>query len=190
MDDFQNAAQRFMQKMAEKDCEHYTPAWNVARCGMCFPLQQHMRIRSRHAVFGINCGLGKMGVGEEYCYFLAVESLGGKELETAFSLIARLAEEDTDCCDREHDFTFISLVLLTPHFSDPILKKEVRRFRMMRCFSCAAGQYGWYACRLCVVALSEGTIVSSALGQPLKDRLLADQAMPAKRKCVFFFNRN
>lgn len=191
MNDFQNAAQQFLREAAEKDRAYYVPSWDVTRCGRCFPLQQHMEVRSRHAVLGINCGLGKEGVGAEYSYFLVQESLDGQALKAAFALTAQLAEEVTNSYDRQHDYTFISLVILTARFNDLKLKRMIRRFRLMRRFHQAEGQYGWNACRMCIIDLLDGSVTTSALGQPLEARLLKgrETAKPQRKSFSFpFFN--
>ena len=171
MSDFQKTAQIWLQHRAEQDQKTHQPLWEVSRCGRVFPLAQKMEIRSEHAVLSLHCGLGREGIGREFCYYDLCPCLNTDTLKPYFHLVEQLAEQDTDSHDPHHDYTFSSLVLLTEHFQDHEAQKALKRYRFQRQFAPENQEYGWNTCQVCVVDLAENKIWCSAMGDALKNRM-------------------
>lgn len=169
---FEYSAKNWMIQIAENSSRFYKNRWNVMKYGRIFPLVQQMEIKNHHTILGLKTDLGKWGITAEYCYFDIFEKLDEHELENYMVLIRRIEEDSTNCSDREHEYTFISLVIVTSSFNDRSLRKKLKRFRADKQFKSEDNQYGWSSCRLCVADIENGEYYCSAMGDSVRNRLL------------------
>lgn len=168
---FEETAHEWLDWLADKDAEFYEPMWNITRCGKNFVMKQEMEIKTHHPILSFNSKWGKFGIGAEHCYFDLCENLDQEKIEAYLDLMPTLEELDTDCENPQHEYTFISLVLLTRDFQDKALEKKIKRFRLEKRYHKEDGQFGWSTCRVCVVDLDDYRIYWSAAGDSLRNRL-------------------
>ncbi len=185
--DFKDRAQKWLEKIAERDQEHYEPFWNVEKCGQTFALLQRMNNASRRTLLGIDAKLSKMNIAGEYCYFYLCEDLTLESLGQCLEWIPEMEREDVDKTDDQHCFTFISLVLLTNGPVPKEVQKKIKRYKHITYYNEKKGEYGWSAGYLCVADLENDVMYCNALGESLRTRLQGNAE--EKRGLLGFFRK-
>lgn len=168
---FFEKTEQFLNHVAEKDQKYYTPVFHALRHGTIYPMFQRMEVECQHKIFGLQIGKGRIGRGSEYCYFDICETLDKQKLSEYLDLVVQLEEKDVDCNNREHDFSFVSVVVLTQDFSDPALRKMLKRFSKETKYLKSEGQHGWSSCRVCVVDLGTDKVYWNSTGDALANRV-------------------
>lgn len=168
---FENQAQEWLEKIAERDQEHYEPLWNIEKCGQTFPLLQKMNNACRRTLLGIDAKLTKMSIAAEYCYFYLCEELTLESLRQSLEWIPEMERDDVDRTKEEHSFTFISLVILTNGPVPKEVQRKIKRYRHITYYDEKKGEFGWSAGYLCVVDLKNDVMYCNALGESLRTRL-------------------
>lgn len=168
---FHETAEKWIRGIAKSDKENYQLYRDMNACKEVFPFMQKMSISSRHKILSIDSKWGKEGFGEEYCYYIICETLEAHLLEYYLELLERLAAQDVRCEDPGHEYTFISLVIITSGFSDRKMIRRIKHFRGMRFYQEEEKKYGWSVSRICVVNLETMRLYWSVMGEPLGKRL-------------------
>ena len=138
-----------------------------------FPLAQFMRVRDRHPILSISTSKGRWGVSGERCYFDICETLTEEALEIYVRFLLEIQRTEVEYNDPEHDYTFLSLVVLTSHLTDTAIIKKIKRFRSEKTYSAHEKQFGWSSCRLCVIDLANDKQYLNAMAGPLRTRLFS-----------------
>lgn len=105
----------------------------------------------------------------EYCLIENTEKIDFRLLEHYFSLCQTLCKDLVLSEDPYHNFSFISLILLTHDF-DLNLKKKLKKMHLETNYRLKGG-YGWSILRIAVADLRKQTIFTNSIGSPLKSRL-------------------
>lgn len=176
---FNESARGWLTQVAERNQEFYRAAWDVSHCGRQFPLRQKMEIETNHPILSIKTKRGKVGIAAEYCYFDICETLDRTAIQQYFQLFEELEKTDVDSANPAHDYTFLSLVIVTNDFSDRSLQKEIRRFRCVQRYRKEDQQYGWSAAQICIVDLANRKLYWNASGDSLKNRLTDESFQPS-----------
>lgn len=167
MNDFSGAMGRFLQ-CAQTDMNktfHITRDALVA--GRWVPLEAWFDVEGERKPFGI-LPTGNFTHCFEYCLFLPAEQLGAAELAAFLDFALRAHDELVDP-NEQHEFTIVSLVLLTAGPVDRAALRRLKRFSCERQYK--RPQQGWSSVRVAAVDLEGRTIVSNRFGSALADRL-------------------
>lgn len=182
---FESQAEKWLEKIADLNKNHYEPSWNVEKCGHSFPLMQKMNSTSR-TFLGIESKLGKSNDAAEYCYFYLCEELTLEKLDQYTTWITELEQVDVDKNNEQHCFSFISLVLLTNGPISKELQKKIKRYKHTTYYDKKKKEYGWSAGHLGVMDLQNNVIYCNPMGESLRTRLLGEQA---EKQGLFSFLR-
>lgn len=171
MDCFLEKANTWLDNAAGKGGELFTVCQSYDRSGRLFPLAEFMTIRDHHPILSFRTKKGRWGVSSERCYFDICETITEENLGQYFQLLTQIQKTEVDCSNPEHDYTFLSLVVLTASLSDARLIRQIKRFRSEKTYDWSQREFGWSSCRFCVIDLATGKFYPSAMADPLKARL-------------------
>ena len=171
MDSFSEKADAWLESAAGKAGELFTVCRDCDQGGRLFPMAEFMTIRDHHPILSFHTKKGRWGVSSERCYFDTCCTITQENLSQYFQLLMQIQESEVDCSNPEHDYTFLSLVVLTLNLKDAGMIRQIRRFKSEKNYSWSQREFGWSSCRFCAVDLSTGKFYPSAMGDPLKARL-------------------
>ena len=171
MDSFFEKADAWLESAAEKAGELFTVCRDYDQGGRLFPMAEFMMIRDHHPILSFRTKKGRWGVSSERCYFDICDTMTEENLSQYFQLLIQIQESEVDCSNSEHDYTFLSLVVLTSNLKDTRLIRQIKRFRSEKDYNWPQSEFGWSSCRFCAVDLSTGKFYPSAMADPLKTRL-------------------
>lgn len=128
MRDFSEKAQAWLDRIAQKTEAPFTLHRNYICGERIFPLVQLMTVRDHHPILSFRTEKGRWGVSGERCYFDVCETLDNAGLDAYFRFLSETQATAVAYTDPEHDYTFVSLVVLTADVNDSALVKRIKRF--------------------------------------------------------------
>lgn len=139
---------------------------NVPVAGRTAALLGSFGILSERRLLGL-MATGKTGHAHEYRLLFAEPELDADGLADWWAYAERVEQELVQP-DESHDFSIVSLILVTRSV-EPSLQKKVRRLTAERKF--AGGKQGWSSIHIAVVALDTHQVYTNRLGGTLKNIL-------------------
>lgn len=137
--------------------------------GKAVPLFASFDVEGERKTFGI-MPTGSFTHCHEYCVFIPVGGVSEAVLTDMLEYITQVHDEMVKP-DGKHEFSLVSLVLLTDKLPERKVQKILKKFTMERTYTGA--KTGWSLIRAAIVALEEHKVLVNRLGAPLGSRLTA-----------------
>lgn len=164
--DFSTEFVALRDRLVRTQHKSFVSEQNVEVVGRVAALYSTFSIKSERRVLGL-MPTGNAGHAHEYRMLFAEPRLDEDSL-TDWWEYAREVERTLVKPDATHDFSIVSLVLVT-QTADRAVQKKLRRLSAERQF--AGGKQGWSSIHFAVVDLSEHKIYTNRLGGTLKNIL-------------------
>lgn len=164
--DFPTAFVALRDRFAAAQDESYVVCPNAAVAGRTAALTATLAIAQERKLMGI-MPMGSSGHAHEYRLLFAAPALDERALADWWAY-AEAAEQTLVQPDAAHDFSLVSLILVTDEVPRAVQKK-IKRLSGGRRF--VKPQAGWSSINLAVVDLSAGCVYANSMGAGLKNVL-------------------